>query len=122
MHPDVPDSRCAYLSTPNLERLAAGGHQADADLDQADVGLQVRDALGAGALAAQHLAHELRAGALSTLVVGPQAELMHHHHLQQLLQVLLVGMTIGMMTRTARGHTGRPPGIASACASNASIA
>jgi arylsulfatase A-like enzyme len=25
MHPDVPDSRCAYLSTPNLERLAAGG-------------------------------------------------------------------------------------------------
>lgn len=60
MHPDVPDSRCPYLVTPNLERLAAGGMRFSSGYSPGPLCTPTRRALLVGMTAARDRGSEFR--------------------------------------------------------------
>jgi arylsulfatase A len=60
MHPDIPDSRCPYLVTPNLERLAAGGMRFSSGYSPGPLCTPTRRALLVGMTAARDRGSEFK--------------------------------------------------------------
>lgn len=60
MHPDIPDSRCSYLVTPNLERLAAAGMRFTSGYSPGPLCTPTRRALLVGMTAARDRGSEFK--------------------------------------------------------------